>query len=101
MAYRIILLGSLLLWLPFAQSSASEPVRFNAGFLNKSQGEIDLERFIQGIPVSAGHYPSDIYINRQWVAQEEVQLKELGAAREVQLCLSEALLKEARLKPEL
>ena len=101
MAYRIILLGSLLLWLPFAQSSASEPVRFNAGFLNKSQGEIDLERFIMGIPTAAGRYPSDIYINRQWVAQEEVQLKELGAAREVQLCLSEALLKEARLKPEL
>lgn len=101
MAYRMILLGSLLLGLPMAQSAANEPVRFNAGFLNKSLGDVDLERFIQGIPLSAGRYPSDIYINQQWVAQEEVHLKEQGTASEVHLCLSEALLREARLKPEL
>ncbi|MGL4207283.1 MAG: fimbria/pilus outer membrane usher protein, partial [Aeromonadaceae bacterium] len=106
MPRQMLFLGRWLLWLALSQQAvtplhAAEPARFNPGFLNKTLGEVDLSRFSEGSPLSAGIYPSDIYINQVWLGQAEVRFKELDSNNDIALCFDENLLQMSKLKPSL
>lgn len=101
MSPPLLRLGSLLLWLPFTSIQAAEAVRFNAGFLNQEQGSVDLARFAEGTPLVPGIYPSDLYVNQQWVGQGLVRLQATTASEPIQPCLSDEMVQLAQLKPAL
>lgn len=82
------------------QTQAGERANFNGQFLrlgskSTTSAELDTQQFSNGNPLTAGEYPSDIYINEQLVAHNTIRLATPDQGKPVGLCLTTSLLTQA------
>ncbi|EDW2792890.1 outer membrane usher protein [Salmonella enterica] len=77
-----------------ATPETEEPVEFNDQFLFNSGSNIDVSRFANGNPVSAGTYRVKIHLNNNLKSTSEVVFKDNGTTR-ASACLTPLLLAQA------